>query len=209
MIDPRATGEDLTAKARIRNAALDLFADRGEERVSLRAVAAAAGVTVGLVQHHFKTKEGLRAAVEQLVVDYFAHAVAQAPGDGTAAQIAAARDEAVRRMLETHPPVVNYVRRVILDPARGDGQLIERLTDLARREIVKLRDSGVASTAPSESTQVIRVMVRQLGQLLLQPMVDTMWQELHDRGASGDSKPVLSVTIGQPGELSEDSQSGH
>ena len=67
MTDPRASDEDLTAKARIRNAALDLYAERGEDRVSMRAVAAAAGVAVGLVQHHFKTKDGLRVAVEQLV----------------------------------------------------------------------------------------------------------------------------------------------
>ena len=46
MTDPRASDEDLTAKARIRNAALDLYAERGEDRVSMRAVAAAAGVAV-------------------------------------------------------------------------------------------------------------------------------------------------------------------
>ena len=45
MTDPRASDEDLTAKARIRNAALDLYAERGEDRVSMRAVAAAAGAS--------------------------------------------------------------------------------------------------------------------------------------------------------------------
>ncbi len=82
MTDPRASDEDLTAKARIRNAALDLYAERGEDRVSMRAVAAAAGVAVGLVQHHFKTKDGLRVAVEQLVVDYYALAIASVPDEG-------------------------------------------------------------------------------------------------------------------------------
>lgn len=69
MANPRASDEDLTAKARIRNTALDLYAQYGEERISLRAVASEAGVTLGLVQHHFKTKAGLREAVDQLVVD--------------------------------------------------------------------------------------------------------------------------------------------
>ncbi|MGL5443325.1 MAG: TetR/AcrR family transcriptional regulator, partial [[Mycobacterium] stephanolepidis] len=75
MANPRATDEDLTAKARIRNTALDLYAQYGEERISLRAVASAAGVTLGLVQHHFKTKAGLRQAVDQLVVDYHVEAL--------------------------------------------------------------------------------------------------------------------------------------
>ncbi|PQM48347.1 HTH-type transcriptional regulator MtrR [Mycobacterium talmoniae] len=81
MVNPRATNEDLTAKARIRNAALDLYAQYGEDRVSLRDIASAAGVTLGLVQHHFKTKAGLRDAVDQLVVDYFAHALAEVPAE--------------------------------------------------------------------------------------------------------------------------------
>ena len=51
MVDPRATVDDLTAKARIRNTALDLYATHGEDRISLRAIAAEAGVAVGLVQH--------------------------------------------------------------------------------------------------------------------------------------------------------------
>ena len=55
---------DLTARARIRNLALEMFGRYGFERVSMRAVAEAAGCTVGLVQHHFGSKDGLRVAVE-------------------------------------------------------------------------------------------------------------------------------------------------
>ena len=93
--DPRASSEDLTAKARIRNAAMDLYAEYGEDHTSMRAIAAAAGVTVGLLVHHFGTKDRLRDAVDQLVVDYFAQAIAQAPITGTPAEIGAARDAAV------------------------------------------------------------------------------------------------------------------
>jgi hypothetical protein len=35
--------------------------------------------------------------------------------------VAAARDEAVRAMLNTHPEVVDYVRRATLDPAPTIG----------------------------------------------------------------------------------------
>ena len=65
--DPRAADADLTAKARIRNTALDLYARDGEDRVSMRALAGAVGVTLGLVQHHFTNKDGICDAVEQLV----------------------------------------------------------------------------------------------------------------------------------------------
>ncbi|MBP1054301.1 TetR family transcriptional regulator [Rhodococcus qingshengii] len=193
MTDPRASFNDLTAKAKIRNAALDLYAERGEDRVSMRAVAAAANVTVGLVQHHFKTKDGLRNAVEQLIVDYHAQALADTPRDGMPAEVAAARDQAVRTMLEDHPPVVNYLRRALLDLAAGEGKLLARLTELSRNEVAKLRMAGIASTSKSEAEQVIGLMIRQLGHLFLQPMVDAMWNQLSGPDMAEASKPSLKV----------------
>ncbi len=44
---------DLTARARIREAALRHFAEEGYERATIRAIAATAGVSPGLVRHHF------------------------------------------------------------------------------------------------------------------------------------------------------------
>ncbi len=57
--------EDLTARARIRDAALRLFAERGVDGASIRDIAAEAGVSLGLVRHHFGSKEALRAACDE------------------------------------------------------------------------------------------------------------------------------------------------
>jgi len=59
--------------------------------------------------------------VEQLVVDYFAQAIAQVPVGGTPAEIGAARDAAVQEMLAANPAVVNYLRRAVLDPSPPGG----------------------------------------------------------------------------------------
>ncbi|MGZ4527837.1 MAG: TetR/AcrR family transcriptional regulator [Mycobacterium sp.] len=193
MVNPRATNEDLTAKARIRNAALDLYSQYGEDRVSLRAVAAEAGVTLGLVQHHFKTKAGLREAVDQLIVDYFAAAIAEVPVDGAPAEVTAARNEAVRRMLEENPPVVNYVRRALLEPSDSHLHLLDVLVELTSREVGALRKSGRASTKRRESTQVVAVFAQQMGELLLAPLVDAVWDRV---AVPGDQhKPRLRVSV--------------
>ena len=184
MTDPRMSPADLTAKAKIRNAALDLYAGQGEGRVSMRAVAAAAGVT-----------DGLRNAVEQLIVDYHAPAIASAPTDGTPAEVREARDLAVRRMLVEHPPVVDYLRRAVLDPSGEHGALIGRLTELTRSEVTKSRESGLASTDRSEAVQVLRVMVRQLGGLFLQPMVDAVWAGVDGLDTADADMPSLRVTV--------------
>ncbi|MCV7076295.1 TetR/AcrR family transcriptional regulator [Mycobacterium szulgai] len=193
MTNPRATNDDLTSKARIRNTALDLYAQYGEDRISLRAIAAEAGVTLGLVQHHFKTKAGLRDAVDQLVVDYFAQAIAEVPTEGSPAELAAARDDAVRRMLVDNPPVVNYIRRSVLEASDDRLHLLDVLVELTRKEVSALRDAGIASTQRRESTQVVSVLLRQMGELLLQPFVDATWERV--AGPGDGSKPRLSVTI--------------
>lgn len=191
MGDPRAADGDLTAKAKIRNSALDMYAALGEDRVSMRAVAAEAGVTVGLVQHHFKTKDGLRRAVEELIVDYHRTAIASASADGTPAEVAAARDAAVREMLNENPAVIGYMRRVLLDPS-AEQTLLEQLTELARDEVDKMREAGLASTRRGIAEQTVGLMVRNVGQLFLQPLVDAMWDQL-TTGADNAAKPTLSV----------------
>src|SRR4051812_35188546 len=62
---------DLTAKANVRNAALRLFAERGHDAVTVREIAAAAGVSPALVVHHFGSKDGLRAAVDSYAAKAF------------------------------------------------------------------------------------------------------------------------------------------
>jgi AcrR family transcriptional regulator len=55
---------DLTARARIREAALRHFAEEGYQGATIRAIAGTAGVSPGLLRHHFGSKEELRAACE-------------------------------------------------------------------------------------------------------------------------------------------------
>ena len=60
---------DLTARARIRNAAIAHFAREGFQKANLRAIAAAAGVSEALIFHHFGSKNGLRAACDDYVLN--------------------------------------------------------------------------------------------------------------------------------------------
>ncbi|MEP7369536.1 MAG: helix-turn-helix domain-containing protein [Dermatophilaceae bacterium] len=69
---PRASDdpapEDLTARARIREAAIRLFAERGVEETAILDIAKDAGVSGGLIRHHFGSKEGLRVACDSYVL---------------------------------------------------------------------------------------------------------------------------------------------
>jgi len=59
---------DLTSRARIRDAAIRLFAERGEA-TTVKDITEAAGVSPGLLRHHFGSKEALREACDLYVLD--------------------------------------------------------------------------------------------------------------------------------------------
>lgn len=50
-----------------------------------------------------------------------------------------------------------------------------------------------------KSGQVIAMMVRQMGALFLQPLVDAMWEHLREPGAPSNGEPRLSVST-EPAE---------
>jgi TetR/AcrR family transcriptional regulator, regulator of cefoperazone and chloramphenicol sensitivity len=59
---------DLTAAARIRDAAIEQFGQHGFD-VGLRTIAKSAGVSAALVIHHFGSKDGLRLACDEFVAE--------------------------------------------------------------------------------------------------------------------------------------------
>ncbi|WP_067804878.1 TetR/AcrR family transcriptional regulator [Actinomadura formosensis] len=61
--------DDLTGRARIRDAALLQFAEHGVKGATIRGIARAAGVSPALVQHHFGTKEALRQSCDEYAVE--------------------------------------------------------------------------------------------------------------------------------------------
>ena len=80
--------DDLTARARIRDAALVHFAEHGVKGATIRSIAHAAGVSPGLVQHHFGSKEALREVCDahamQTLLRYKERALAQGQDAGAA-----------------------------------------------------------------------------------------------------------------------------
>lgn len=127
------------------------------------------------------------------MVDYFAGALAEVPLQGAPAENVAARNEAVRAMLQNNPPVVNYVRRALLESPEERFHLLDVLVDLTRREVGSLRHAGLASTTRRESTQIISVLMAQPGELLLLPLVDAVWERVVIPGEV--ALPRVSITV--------------
>jgi AcrR family transcriptional regulator len=110
-------GADLTARAQIRNAALRLFADHGPDAVSVRQIAATAGVSPALVLHHFGSKAGLREAVDQYAAAQFDALFedAEEVGEILSAGSSASMAELFARAFPEGSPLPAYLRRLVLD----------------------------------------------------------------------------------------------
>lgn len=189
-----AAHADLTSRARIRNAALHQFAVRGFAGTPLRTIASEAGVAIGLIGHYFGSKEGAREGVEGWIVGLFAAALDRAD-DHSEGRVAdtTARDDSVAQMLTDNPLVVDYLRRQVLE-APTDGALISRLTSLSLESVDAMRAAGHASATRDRVEQVVTVMVRQLGRLVLQPLVDQIVSSFPD-DEQPSSHPELRVEV--------------
>jgi AcrR family transcriptional regulator len=109
--------EDLTARARIREAALRHFADEGYERATIRGIAQTAGVSPGLLRHHFGSKEELRKACDEYVFELLRRVNAQILDDP--GNVAAAR--------RTSKRFQRYIVRALADGSATAGPLFDEM----------------------------------------------------------------------------------
>ena len=121
----RAAG-DLTARARIRDAALVLFAERGLDGATIRDIAKAAGVSPGLVRHHFGAKDGLRAACDSYALDQLMRIKEQAVLEGQMGNIGF--------MSAAHPTILltyRYLARSLVDGSPAAEAMFDEMVDVA------------------------------------------------------------------------------
>ncbi len=164
---------DLTARARIRLAALALFARNGFAGTSLRAVAARAGVSHALVRHHFGSKEGLRAAVDEDVLDVFDSLMAGADTTGPGGLLAAFGGAAAG-LFGTDDVRREYLRRSLLEGSDAGAALFARLLEGVRTRLDGLRrDTAGEGPAqePARRWEPYQVLFLILGPVLLEPVM--------------------------------------
>jgi|tagenome__1003787_1003787.scaffolds.fasta_scaffold20857671_2 AcrR family transcriptional regulator len=169
------TPGDLTARALIRNAALRLFAELGPDRVSLRRIAGEAGVSHGLVIHHFGSKEGLRMAVDAFVVELFDELAAEMAGSPGADPFAAqAQESLVGALMERLPPespIPAYLRRVLLDGGEAGHALFGRLYALTRGALEAMAQNGYADRGADPTVRAAFLLANDLAMLMLRDQI--------------------------------------
>lgn len=164
--------DDLTAAARIRNAALEGFALNGVAATSIRDVAKRAGVSPGLVQHHFKNKDGLRQAVDDYVARVGADALGsdadRAPGEDRVQQIG----DRITAWMRDHHLALLYVIRSAAEEDESALAIFDSFVAIGDAQIDRLAEQGLLREDLDRRWAVLHVIIMNLATSLLEPAID-------------------------------------
>lgn len=120
--------DDLTARARIRDAALAEFGAHGTAGATIRGIARRAGVSPALVQHHFGTKEGLRAACDDHVLTYYRETTEAAFDRGEIGD-----SSFLSTVYASSRPVLDYLARALVDGSPAAAAVFDEMVALTER----------------------------------------------------------------------------
>lgn len=163
-----------SGKDRILACAMALFGERGFDGVTTRDIAAQAEVSVGLINHHFGSKEGLRQAVDEYFIAQFerfyegeaGHVEDQAAGD-----VVRSVDQWVASIAVEWPMFCRYFRRALLEETTWGAVLFKRYFDLVRGSIDRLDAQGKIRPNVDRLWLPFLFMFLETGTLLMDPYI--------------------------------------
>lgn len=158
----RSAESDVTARARIRDAGIACIARNGFAATTVRAVANDAGVSPGLVLHHFGSKEGLRTACDDHVWTTFHDALQDSTVDQTMSQLL---DQWSRR-----PALMRlsaYLVRSLTDGGEFARRFFAGMVEDVRRYMAVAVESGIVRPSRDEATRALMLTSFSLGSLVL------------------------------------------
>ena len=168
MLNMWSAREDRTAKALIRDEALELFARDGPDAVTLRRIAAAAGVSPALVVHHYGSKQRLRVAVDEHVAAVIDAMFADlASADWTADGLGLSFAELLLQQLPPGSPIPGYLRRLLLAGDRAGTDLFRRWHAATMAVLEELVAAGMARPSRDPAIRAAFLLANDVAVLLL------------------------------------------
>jgi AcrR family transcriptional regulator len=165
---PTLQDSDLSARTKIREAALSLFGAEGFG-VSVRTIADAAGCSPGLVIHHFGNKEGLREAVDQSVMETLLQRFGGIPKELPADELSRSMGNAFADVIGASPVVRQYIRRSLLEGTPASKTIFDELLALTNESLGQLQRAGGLRESSDPQWRPYQLLFVILGTLLLEP----------------------------------------
>ncbi len=165
MLNMRSAHSDVTARARIRDAAVTLFGRDGFAGTSMRAIASGAGVSPALVVHHFGSKEGLRDACDEhllRLVREGKQAAMTSPGPPSL--------EAYLATVGDAEPLLRYLARLLHEGGPAAVRIYTGMVDDAVDYLADAERAGTIGSTPDPRARATLLVGWGLSNLLLGPL---------------------------------------
>jgi AcrR family transcriptional regulator len=134
---------DVTARVRIRDAALKHFGEEGYERTTIRAIALTAGVSHGMLRHHYGSKNELRAGCDDYVFQML-HRLNTVFRD-----IPRAADPS----MQSSQPLWRYAARSLVEGSPTAAPIFDELVVMTARRRAPTGDAGSARADDQNRTR--------------------------------------------------------
>lgn len=169
--------EAANGRERLIKVAMRMFADKGYDGITVRDISAAADVSVGLINHHFGSKEGLREAVDKYFIEQFEEVLFEErpkpanPDEGLDV-VVEFTENWIDRHIDDWDLSKAYMRRALLEGSDWGAGLFERFYQVVRTSMDRMDADGNIRADVDRLWLPLLVLYMELGTLLLEPYVD-------------------------------------
>ncbi|MCW2661776.1 MAG: hypothetical protein JWP83_2928 [Mycobacterium sp.] len=169
--DPPPPAEP-SAKERIRDAALICFAVRGVAATSLRTVAETAEVSIGLVQHHFRTKAALTAAVDQYVLQVVGEALEPTTLPEPPSDLLNEAGRRLTALMVERPDLMTYLGRALAEGGALGSVIFTGLVGISAGQRDQFVQQGNLRPDLDPDWAVLNPLILRIGAIILHPYIE-------------------------------------
>ncbi len=164
-------GSGTSRHDRILDAALEVFSVHGTSNATLQMVAGAAGVSVGLVQHHFGSKDGLIEAVDAYALGIIASKLST-PLQEPVPDYLPEMGRQVTLLLAEHATVVDYLTRQVVNGSPAGVAIFDALVAMGIARWQRLVENGATAADLDLLWAALNPLILTLGTITLRRHLD-------------------------------------
>jgi AcrR family transcriptional regulator len=159
--EPLVPLDDLTARARIRDAAIACFAETGFD-ATVRQIAARAGVSPGLITHHFGSKEALRSQCDDEVLRRILALKVETT------KLSPSQSIGRIAQLDEYGSVLVYTLRSVREGGEVGRAFLKSMIDDAREYVGAAVEAGMVRPSADPEARLELLVTQSIGGMLLQ-----------------------------------------
>ncbi len=167
-------------RERILLAAIRLFGERGFAGASVRDIAAEAGVSLGLIRHHFGSKQGVREALDRWVIDRFGAMLDEYASREHPNPLRAMGGDILQRFVEDPERTragFRYMRRMVFEGGEPAQEYVRTYRDKYAALVRRAVDSGVWRSDLDQEMVTFLIMARDFGEMFLWRYGEVLFEE--------------------------------